>query len=161
MEQTQQKKSTRILPCLGAAVLFVCFTTINAWAGTMAVPETLNLNMQVNHSDIEGLPKDVKSVNNFSHAKHANQYLKGNSAYAATPFKDDFTCAACHLGSESRESITGSNPRERIMAALNAEGGPQKLKSYFHGICRTCHNNMKKAGIATGPSKCSGCHSRK
>jgi len=161
MEQKQSGKLIRILPCFGAAALLSCLTTANAWAEPMAIPETLNLNMQVTHSDIEGLPKDAKSVNNFSHSKHANQYLKGNGTYATTAFMDDFTCAACHLGSESVESITNSNPQERILAALSTKGGPQKFKNYFHDICRSCHKNMKKAGITTGPTGCSDCHSRK
>jgi hypothetical protein len=161
MEQKKPDKLMKILPSFRAAVLFVFMSTVCAWAETTTIPDTINLNAQANHPDIKDLPTDAKSVNNFTHGKHANQYLKGNSAYAAKSFTDEFTCAACHLEAASIEAITDSNPQERVLAALNAKGGPQKLKNYFHDICLSCHKSMKKAAISTGPTTCNDCHSRK
>ncbi len=125
------------------------------------IPQTININTQVNRADIAGLPKDRKHVNSFSHQKHATTYLIGKAKYSSNPYKDGFTCAACHPGDNSRAEILAITPSKRLAAALNKNGGPKKLKNYFHNICRSCHKKLKKAGLASGPTNCKGCHGRK
>jgi hypothetical protein len=124
------------------------------------IPATININTQANRAEIAGLPKDKKHVNSFSHKKHAEIYLKGKSAYSKNPYQDDFTCAACHPGSASRAEILAATPSARLGEALNKNGGPKKLKNYFHNICRACHKKLKKAKINSGPTNCKGCHGR-
>ncbi len=125
------------------------------------IPKTININTQVNRADIAGLPKDRKHVNSFSHQKHAAIYLQDKAKYSTNPYKDDFTCAACHPDTKSPADILEIAPGKRLAAALNKNGGPKKLKNYFHGICRSCHKKLKKAGLASGPTNCKGCHGRK
>lgn len=161
MKKLSPHKLKKSMIWIGAAAIAMSLSTMNAYGdATNSPPEILTLNVQANHADLEGLPKDKKSVNNFSHRKHAEEYLKGNGGYGAQSFTDAFTCAACHLGATSREEVSGVAPKERLLKALNNKGGPEKLKEYFHGICQSCHKAMAKADKATGPTKCSGCHSR-
>ena len=152
----------KLLSCIGITSLILGAAAINVFANeNKSMPETINLNIQTNHAEISGLPEDKKSVNNFTHRKHAEEYLPGNSAYAENTFEDSFTCAACHAGTANAEEITGVIAQERLLASLNKSGGPKKLKNYFHGICLNCHKSMKKANMHTGPTKCNDCHSRK
>lgn len=146
---------------LGATALLCLLSTTVSANNENPVPETINLNIQVNHAGIEGLPKDQKSVNSFTHDKHARKYLKGNSQYSANAFTDEFTCSACHPEAKTVTDLTNSVAQERILAALSGKGGPKEVKNYFHGICLNCHKNMQKAKIATGPTKCTDCHNRK
>ena len=161
MKQDPIPKSKKIVAWIGAASIALCFSAINTSAETQTnFQESINLNIQANHAGIKGLPKDKKSVNNFTHQKHANEYLKGISKHASKPFTDDFTCKACHQGSANRDELMKSIPQERLLEALNSKGGPKKVKNYFHGICLDCHKSMKKAELVTGPTKCNDCHKR-
>jgi len=153
------KHSSYILAAGALAMALTLPAAGTARAGDM--PRTLDINTQANHPGIKGLPKDKKAVKGFSHAAHARKYLAGNAAYSANPFEDDFVCAACHPGKGSVEALSAADPDTRLAEALRKAGGPKKLKNYFHGICRSCHQAMKKAGKATGPTGCKGCHSRK
>jgi len=125
------------------------------------IPPTININTQLNLPGIAGLPKDKKHVNSFSHQKHAETYLKGKAKFSSNPYTDEFTCAACHPGSTSREDLLSASPSTRLGEALNKQGGPKKLKKYFHGICRSCHKKLHKAGLKSGPTNnCKDCHGR-
>ena len=162
MKKIPPSSSRKTLTFLGITSIMFCFAIPNASADAKTgIPETINLNIQANHAEIAGLPKDKKAVNNFTHQKHATEYLKGNSKYATQLFSDDFTCAACHLDAKKPADLTDSIAQERVVAALATTGGPKNLKKYFHGICLNCHKSMAKSKIATGPTKCNGCHKRK
>lgn len=146
-----------VLYCLVSLLLSSQLAT--AETGRTA-PETIDLNAQANFPAMAGLPADKKSVKSFSHAAHASRYLKGNAAYAAAPFQDDFTCKACHQAYGAEEELLIAAPEARLATALETQGGAGNLKNYFHSICLQCHKNMKKAAIATGPTDCKGCHNR-
>ncbi len=122
------------------------------------VPETLELNVQANHPDVAGLPKDTKAVPGFSHRRHAEEYLKGLQAFSRFPYQDGFTCAACHHTAQAPEqagSCLSCKDADRMFAAV---GGPGKVKNLFHEVCRTCHKAAAKAGAAEPPTRCAGCH---
>lgn len=126
-------------------------------AGQM--PEKITINVQASCPQIADLDPDKKQVKEFSHKLHAEKYLLGKSAFAAHPYTDAFTCAACHAGAQSSEAITGADKCQRLTEAIKAGGGPKKYKETMHAICQNCHKNMQKAGEKKpGPTKCNECH---
>ncbi len=128
---------------------------------TGQVPELVDINTQAMCPSLEGLPKDVRSVKGFSHEAHAEKYLKGNGEFSLNKYDDSFTCSACHTKAKVREDLEGKDPCEILKAELSADGNKLKPKDFFHKSCLKCHKNMKKAGKATGPTSCKGCHGRK
>ncbi|GAB4259888.1 cytochrome c3 family protein [Deferrisoma sp.] len=127
-------------------------------ADPAAVPETLDLNVQVKHPDAPGLPKDVKAVPGFSHRRHAEEYLKGKQAFSRFPYEDDFTCAACHHTAKTPEEAGSCLSCKTADQMFEAAGGPGKVKDLFHDLCRSCHKAVIKAKAAEAPTKCSACH---
>lgn len=123
-------------------------------------PDTLTIDIQTKCPFLDNLPKDVKQVKDFSHAKHAREYLVGNSEYASVPYGDDFTCAACHAETISEESLLNEIVCERIVEQFESAGGIKEFKKRYHDACKGCHEKMEKAGKATGPTKCKGCHKK-
>ena len=160
MKKIARRNPMKLFNCLALGAIFLAPQIGNA-NQTKAMPEILNLNTQVNYADIVGLPKDKKHVNAFSHKKHAELYLKGKSKFSSTPYQDNFTCVACHPGTTSREEILTASPSVELSAALSKNGAPKQIKKYFHNTCLNCHKKIKKAGIASGPTNCKGCHGRK
>lgn len=129
---------------------------------SIRVPEQITINIQESCAPLrEEVGKDNKEVRSFSHALHATRYLKGKNAYATSPFTDDFTCAACHLGAGSAEEIGKQEKCERLTTMITANGGGKQYKKLMHGICIDCHKNAAKAGEQAGPSACSSCHAKK
>lgn len=57
-------------------------------------------------------------------------------------------CTGCH----------NMFPKEPGIISASKASGKLKKKSVMNQ-CRGCHKQMVKAGIATGPVKCKGCHS--
>ncbi|OCC15509.1 hypothetical protein DBT_1256 [Dissulfuribacter thermophilus] len=125
------------------------------------IPETIDINVQARCQRIKGLPKDLKAVNGFSHRDHALNYLKGNSKYSPRPYKDDFTCVACHVGASDEKAIMGSDACKGLEDAFSSVGGPKKFKKFYHETCAGCHKAMKRDGKETGPTSCRGCHAKK
>ena len=160
MKNAMRGNPLKLFNCLALAAIFLTPQTGNT-TQIKTIPEVLNLNTQVNYADIAGLPKDKKHVNAFNHKKHAELYLKGKAKFSSNPYVDNFTCAACHPGAANQKEILTSSPSAELKAALNKNGGPGQIKNYFHNICRSCHKKMKKAGMASGPTNCKGCHGRK
>lgn len=117
------------------------------------IPEYVDINLQATCPDLEGLKKDLKSVNHFSHAAHIEMLKKEH--------KDEFVCATCHHGAKSEDDILKSDKCKRLEKELEAVGGPAKVKNYFHSTCLKCHKDLKKQDKKTGPVSCKGCHSRK
>ncbi len=147
---------------LAAAALGLAVTTGGpSPARAAAMPETLTLDLQQHHPEIKGLPGNKKHVAGFAHAAHADKYVPANAAYAAHPIKNGLSCTACHPSATSREALLADDPGTRLAADMKAAGGVKKVKKYFHKLCRSCHQAMKKAGKATGPTNCKGCHGRK
>lgn len=139
-----------------------CLATAPVMAEAL-IKETMDINVQEMCPSMQGLPEDKKSVKGFSHAAHANKYLKGNAKYAGSSFEDTFTCKACHGSYETSEEICNESVSGRcksLAKKLDAAGGPQKLKAVFHDMCLKCHKNMKKDGKKTGPVKCNECHKK-
>ncbi len=159
MRASKQIKKSVMSCAIALASLAILTGATGSIAETTALPDPVTINTQSLITELEGMPKDKKSVNSFTHAKHATTYLIGNSKYTK-PYSDDFTCLACHPGTTSPEQIAATPPAARLTAALEINGGPKKLKKYFHGICLTCHKAMKKENKATGPTSCKGCHKR-
>ncbi len=149
----------RFLAIIGGFALLAAMPVVSAQA--KGIPQVININTQVNMASIKGLPRDRKHVNSFSHAQHAKVYLKGKEKYSTYPYTDAFTCSACHPGAKSAEALLSADPAATLGAALDKAGGSKKLMKYFHNICRQCHKKVKKAGIASGPTNCNGCHGRK
>ena len=160
MKKASKGKPIKLFHYLALGAIFLAPQAANA-GQINSMPKILNLNAQANYTDIAGLPKDKKHVNSFRHQKHAEVYLKGMAKFSQNPYQDAFTCAACHPGASSRQELLSTPPGAELSAALNKKGGPGQLRNYFHNICRNCHKKMKKAGLATGPTNCKGCHGRK
>ncbi len=161
-KETQKKKTFfRSLYQTGAAAaLAVLLTqpiaTNAAWAGE--IPEKIDINIQATCPDIAGIKADKKKVTAFTHALHAEKYLKGKSAYSSTPYTDEFTCAACHVGAKAAPDITGTDKCDRQTTVISGAGGGKDYKKQMHGMCIDCHKKMKKATETTGPTKCKACH---
>jgi hypothetical protein len=122
------------------------------------VPETITINIQSVCDSLPGIKKDMKSVKDFTHRTHAQEYLMGNSEFSAAPYEDSFTCAGCHAGAGSKEELLQADTCQRVAQELEAAGGAGNLKKYFHDGCLGCHKKMTEAGKETGPVKCKGCH---
>lgn len=151
------RRPRHILAAATAAALFLV-QPLNLAAAGGEVPETLDINIQTSCPDIPELSEDKKMVTGFSHKLHAEKYLPGKSAAAGMEYTDDFTCAACHSGAQSREELTGADRCQRLTEEVATWGGGKKYKNGMHGLCKDCHKNLEKAGQATGPTKCKECH---
>lgn len=120
-----------------------------------APPESLDINLQKSYPALAATDKDKKEVPGFSHAKHAEVFLKDNSTYSNTPYNDAFTCGACHPGVTTEEEIGTDQADAQKIAAIKKAGG---VKKYMHDLCLDCHRAMKKAAVTTGPTSCRDCH---
>ncbi|OKY74245.1 MAG: hypothetical protein BM485_14580 [Desulfobulbaceae bacterium DB1] len=160
-QQSHPKKISAKLFCLtGAAAIFL-MAPVSLLAGeTPSLQEKVNINIQQACPSIAGLAADNKEVKEFTHALHAEKYLKGKSGFSAIPYTDDFTCAACHQGAKTAEEISGADKCERLTASIGAGGGAAEYKKQMHAVCMDCHKNMAKAGEKSGPSKCNECHGK-
>lgn len=159
-----KKYTLRTMIGSACAVAMLLSLPANLAAGeenpTGQMPEKITINVQASCPQIADLEPDKKEVKEFSHKLHAEKYLIGKSAFAAHPYTDEFTCAACHAGDQSSEAITGADKCERLTAAIQAGGGPKKYKQIMHVICQDCHKNMEKAGESKSgqTTKCKECH---
>ncbi len=147
-------------------ILACAWGPVPAWAqggrqGNEVPPEVVDINTQGMCPDIQGLPKDVKSVKGFSHRAHAERYLKGNSEFSPNRYDDSFTCAGCHTGAKGVEDLAGKDACTLLEAEITQHGETSRPKDHFHKSCLKCHRNMKKAKRPTGPTTCKGCHNRK
>ena len=136
----------------------LCAGALTVSAGE--APATLEINLQATCPSIAGLPEDKKMVKEFTHKAHAEKYLKGNGKYSHNPYKDEFTCVACHSGAKDAGEITKENVCEGFERAFKETGGAKKFQNYFHKTCKGCHKAMKKDGKKTGPVSCKGCHKK-
>jgi hypothetical protein len=75
----------------------------------------------------------------FAHKKHADA------------FKD---CKTCHHTWKEGENV-------KKCVECHTKDSKVDAKKAFHGSCRGCHREMKKAGKATGPTPCTKCHAKK
>lgn len=122
------------------------------------IPEVIDINLQHQCGQIKGLPADKKEVAGFSHAKHAQEYLKGKEKFSPYAYTAEFTCTACHTTAKSPDAITKDGVCQAIEEELEKQGGAGKMANYFHHTCKSCHSAMKKAKEKTGPTSCRGCH---
>ena len=81
--------------------------------------------------------------------------------HAAHQAKND--CATCHhkIVEGKRAPIAEGDSVAKCGTCHNAEFANEKLRTYKdigHGLCKTCHKEMKDAGA---PTKCTGCHVKK
>jgi len=160
-DSARKKYSLRTMLGSACAVAMLLALPAQLVAGEGQIPEKITINVQASCPQIAGLDQDKKEVKEFSHKLHAEKYLIGKSAYAAYPYTDAFTCAACHIGAQSPEMIINADKCERLTAAIDKEGRPKKYKQMMHSICQKCHKNMQKAGESkTGPTKCNECHGK-
>ena len=67
---------------------------------------------------------------------------------------------ADHIYADHLPVTKDGGTKRAVVYDHGSKGGPKKLKNYFHGICLSCHKSMKKAKIATGPTKFNHCHKR-
>ncbi len=159
MARKGSKETKRVLMA-GAATLLIGGAVL-AGAGTLkagdhaAIPETLDLNLQLRCPNIAGLPKDKKAVYGFTHKKHI-EFLQAKVG------REDKgkVCTTCHKG-EADPTDLSKDHCTVLEEELEESGGPKKMAVFFHNTCKGCHLDMKKAGEKSGPVKCSGCHSRK
>jgi hypothetical protein len=87
--------------------------------------------------------KQKKAPVKFNHFKH--QGLEGA------------TCKACHHMTEE-----GKTPGPCSQCHQCEEKGDiPSARIAFHKNCKGCHVKVKKAGKATGPTTCAGCHPEK
>lgn len=142
-----------------ATLIFHPSMTNEAWAAD-EIPEKVDINIQSTCPDIADIKADKKKVTAFTHTLHAEKYLLGKSAYSSNPYTDEFTCAACHVGTQATSDIIGTDTCDRLTTAITAAGGGKDYKKQMHGMCRDCHKKMKKATEATGPTKCKECHGK-
>ncbi len=152
--------------------LVVALTFIFAIPASWALdkgPEKIDINAQKQYPDIVS-HKDKKSLKDFPHHKHQDEFLKGNSKYAKFKYTDDYTCAACHHTSKAGEQPVAClkcKDLNKMIDKVSKGKGIKKFQNMYHINCRdACHAAMQKAGKKTGPSKkgggkCKGCHSRK
>lgn len=160
----RQKKMYRLIGTVAAAAMLLTLPA-GLSAGeekqAAAMTEKVTINIQASCPQIAGLEQDKKEVKEFSHKLHAEKYLPGRSAFAASPYSDEFTCVACHTGAQSKEGLLAADKCERLTAAVEAGGGPKNYKQTMHAICQECHKKMQKAGEkAAGPTKCAECHGK-
>ncbi len=122
------------------------------------IPETVDINVQKSHPERADLPADTKAVKGFSHRRHAEEYLPGRAGLGPFPYNEGFTCAACHHTARTPEEAGSCWSCKDVDRMLEAVGGPRRFKGIYHGTCRACHRAMEKAGEASGPTRCRGCH---
>ncbi len=120
---------------------------------TSKIPDVININTQKACPDLEGIGKDKKSVEGFTHKAHI-QFLQKEE-------KNAFVCATCHKGAKTEEEIIKSDKCKRLSDEFKEVGGASHFMKYFHDSCKNCHKSRKKEGKATGPVSCKGCHARK
>ncbi|MFZ5760091.1 MAG: cytochrome c3 family protein [Thermodesulfobacteriota bacterium] len=156
----RQRSLGQLTSLAAAAALFLALPVAATAGEQQSVADKLPINIQQTCPTIAGLAADSKEVMEFTHALHAEKYLKGKSAFSAIPYSDDFTCAACHLGAKTVADISGKDKCERLAESLEAGGGAAEYKKQMHAICMDCHKNMAKANEATGPVKCGDCHGK-
>ena len=154
------------LTCLAAvpALPLTAVSSDNATAEESAVsqsagiPETVDINLQQQCPSIKGLPADKKQVKDFTHSKHATEYLKGKAKFSKYEYTDEFTCTACHTTAASPQAVTKDGICASVETELEKAGGPKKMAGFYHNTCKSCHSAMKKADEKTGPTGCKGCH---
>ncbi len=147
---------TLLTCCLSAALV----ATAAQAAPAAEPPETVEINVQASHPDVQGLPADTKAVSGFSHRAHAETYLPGLQAFSRFPYEDGFTCAACHHDAATPGEAGSCLSCKTADAMLAKVGGPAKVKNLYHDTCKACHRAMAKAGRDTGPTRCNGCHGK-
>jgi hypothetical protein len=146
---------------LGGALMLLSQSPFVFASDSQEVPDKVDINIQTICPDITDLPLDKKNMTGFSHRDHAEKYLPGNSEFAAHPYKDEFTCGACHSGIANEKEMSEGKVCDRLSKAIEEGGGGKNYKKYMHGICLTCHKNMKAAEKKTGPTSCKDCHPKK
>ncbi|MBU0682192.1 MAG: cytochrome c family protein [Proteobacteria bacterium] len=148
-------KTTPTSSFFTAGILFLGLSTSCLAA---PIPEKVDINLQASNPALSETYKDSKSVPGFSHAKHATILLKENSAHVGRIYDNQSSCTACHAGVESGEDIQSEATKQKQRAGVNDAGG---VKNYMHALCLECHKSLKKEGLTTGPTSCSGCHTQK
>ncbi len=165
MNKTKNKKNSLakfVKPmALGGALILLSQSPLVFASDSQEIPDTIDINIQTRCPDIKDLPLDKKNMTGFSHRAHAEKYLPGNNEFAAHPYKDEFTCAACHFGIADAKGITEEEVCDRLSKAIETGGGGKNYKKYMHNICLTCHKNMKTAEKTGGPTSCKECHKKK
>ena len=165
MKKTKSKKNSLakfVKPMvLGGALILLSQSPLVFASDSQKIPDKVDINIQTICPDITNLPLDKKNMTGFSHRDHAEKYLPGNSEFAAHPYEDAFTCAACHTGIADAKGIAEEKVCDRLSTAIEAGGGGENYKKYMHNTCLTCHKNMKKAEKTTGPTSCKDCHPKK
>ncbi len=157
-----RKRGTHLLAALSAAgLLALGMGPGQVSANEAQVPESVDINIQAECPDMPGIGKDKKAVYGFSHKAHVEKFLPGNSKYSPRPYSDEFVCAGCHAGFKDEKELLASEPCKRLEAAIEEKDGKRDVKNYFHSQCLACHKAMKKDKVATGPTSCKGCHSKK
>ena len=165
MKQTKNKKSSLarfVKPlALGGALLLLAQSPAIFASDCPDIPDKVDINLQAICPDIPDMPLDKKNMTGFSHRDHAEKYLPGNSEFAARPYKDEFTCGACHPGIAKAKGMSKEKVCDRLSKAIENGGGLKNYKKFMHNTCITCHKNMKAAEKATGPTSCKKCHPKK
>jgi hypothetical protein len=130
-EKGGQGSMDRKLVSIFAAIMF--FGSLLVLQGVFSQPETITIDNPGLHA------ADKYQGVQFAHKKHADAV------------KD---CKACHHTLKEGEKV-------KKCGECHTKDSKVIAKNAFHGNCRKCHRDMKKAGKATGPTACTKCHAKK
>jgi len=91
-----------------------------------------------------------RSVVNFPHGRHMENY----------------GCLDCHHRYEDGENVLDEDELEEgnpaaVCSTCHGLKTDCDLHKAFHCLCLDCHAKESKAGVATGPRQCKGCHTLK
>jgi hypothetical protein len=133
---------------ISVAVL-ACFAVMLAWSVTIAEEETMPEDIVIDNSVYE---PDRKGPVYFSHLAHYDDY--------------DVACEDCHHEYKEAENVwTQGDPVKKCETChdpLEKEGDIEKLRTAFHGSCKSCHENLFKEDISEDAPyrSCYDCHER-
>ena len=148
--------------------LVVGLAVTGSWALDKG-PEKITINAQEKYPELI-TKKDKKKTPDFTHHKHADEYLKWNAEFSNFKYTDDYTCAGCHHTNKAGEQPEGCLKCKDVEKQLEKVGGAKKFDKLYHISCRDgCHKAMADAGKKSGPTKkdwrdkkkCVGCHPKK
>ncbi len=145
----------RALLTLAIALLGVVF--VFSMVHATDAPDTIEMNSKV-------FKKHSKSLVTFSHKKHNIDYK--------------VPCAQCHHVYKDGKNVWKESDAVQKCDVCHSEAKAPKTKkdepkistkekiakyyySAIHENCKSCHNDLKKAGKKAGPTACKDCHPNK
>lgn len=149
-------KRKNLLSFAAAAIISIIITAV-LYAGTTVPDEVLMKN--------PAYTKHKKSLVNFPHKKHVEDYAKESCGQCHHDDKgkplslkmgDDVqNCIECH-------KIPSERPKGKDAPKLTKKQRLEYHAEAIHYSCRGCHKKAnKKSGTKAAPTTCKGCHPKK